>query len=95
MKQIRACVEKVGRRLIYATDYTKCDHSTEEARNICFHIPKSEKIEGKYTYLKEGNTIILDYEKEKNISGLPPMIVGVTKITVVSKSPDVDFLLDL
>jgi len=95
MKWIRACVDRIGKRLVYATDFTECDHSTEEARPICFHKPRSEIIEGKDTKLKEGYTIIVEYGREKNIKALPLMLVKVARIVVVSKSPDIDFLLDL
>jgi hypothetical protein len=85
---IRACVEKIGKNMIFATDFTLCDHSTEEARNICFHKPKN-------IFLKEGNTITIDYEKEKIIQNLPIMIVGINELKIGSKTPDIDFLLDL
>lgn len=44
--------------------------------------------------LKEGYIVSVEYEKEKQIKNLPLMLVGIKKITILSKKPDVDFLLD-
>ena len=92
---IRACIEKVGKRLIFADDYSLCDHSTEGLRRVCFHRPKPEQITGKFNRLKEGNTVIIEYQREKTIAGLPLMLVGIKNIEVIAKDADPDFLLDL
>lgn len=87
MEATRVLIDKVSKKLVFATDYSEVDHQYGNTREICFHKPGRE--------LKEGYIVGIEYEKEKQIKNLPLMLVGIKEITILSKKPDIDFLLDL
>lgn len=87
MEATRVLIDKVGSRLVFATDFSEVDHQYGDTRKICFHKPEVE--------LKEGYIVSIKYEREKQIRNLPLMLVGIKKINVLSRKLDVDFLLDL
>ncbi len=87
MEASRVLINRVGRKLVFGTDFSEVDHQYGDTREICFHKPKIE--------LKEGFIVAIEYVREKQIKGLPPMLIGIKKIDVLSRKVDVDLLLDL
>jgi hypothetical protein len=87
MEATRVLIGKVGSKLVFATDFSEVDHQYGDTRKICFHKPKME--------LKEGYIVSIKYKREKQIKNLPLMLVGIKEFDVLSRKPDVDFLLDL
>jgi len=87
MKLTRLLVEKIGKRLVFGTDFSEVDHQYGNTRKICFHKPQ--------TKLAEGNIVYITYDREKDIERLPTMLVGIREVRIISKHPDPDLLLDL
>lgn len=87
MEATRVLIDKVGRKLVFATDFSEVDHQSGDTRKICFHKPNTE--------LEEEYIVSIEYEREKQIKNLPLMLTDIKKINILSRKPDVDFLLDL
>lgn len=83
----RLHVTSVGDRLAFGDDYDAVDHQYGETRAICFHSGDWD--------VEVDNVVHVEYEREKEIDDLPPMLVGVETVRVIEETASPDFLLDL
>lgn len=83
----RLRITGIGGRLVYATDYDGVDHQYGEAREVCLH-------PGEWQLEKE-NVVHIEYGREKDIDGLPPMLVDVETVRIIEQTASPDLLLDL
>ena len=83
----RLHITGIGDRLVYATDYDDVDHQYGETREVCLHPGEWE--------LEKENVVHIEYGQEKDIDGLPPMLVDVESVRVIEQTASPDFLLDL
>lgn len=83
----RLHVTGVGDRLVFGDDYDAVDHQYGETRAVCFH--------GSEWDVETDNVVHVEYEREKDVDDLPPMLVGVEAVRVIEETASPDFLLDL
>lgn len=101
-KLYRVSIDRIRKDgLVFATDFSECDHSTKEARSVMFRPKDAEIVEVQYDskdiktgekpgILKEGYGVGIEYGyEEKNF------LHKIKRIYIIYKEPNTDWLLDL
>lgn len=83
----RLHVTSVGDRLVFGDDYDDVDHQYGDTREVCFNAGDWD--------VSEDNVVHIEYEREKDVDDLPPMLIEIERVEIIEETATPDFLLDL